>query len=56
MLERLSYREGQHALVISPGRAQLAMHWAEQNWNIDVSAWYLDLYSAAQTARRLEKR
>lgn len=51
MLERLSYREGQHALVISPGRAQLAMHWAEQGGFIDVSAWYLDLYSAAQTAQ-----
>jgi len=55
MLERLPIKEGQAALVISPGRAQLADHWVQQGHFSSVSAWYLDLYAAAQTAQSVDE-
>lgn len=50
LIERLPRHEGKRGLVISPGRAQLASHWLEQGWFSEISAWYLDLFSAARTA------
>lgn len=52
--EKLPKLCGQSALVISPGRAQLAEHLLNQGQYQQVAAWYLDLFSAATTASSID--
>lgn len=51
LIDRLPSLEGRRALVISPGRAQLADHWIASADFSEVSAWYVDLYAAAVTVQ-----
>ncbi len=51
LIDRLPAFTGNSALVISPGRAQLAMHWADAKAYRSLTAWYLDLYSASTAAK-----
>lgn len=55
MLEKLPQQKGQSALVLSPGRAQLADYWVQQKSFAQVAAWHLDLYAAAQTAQAVQE-
>lgn len=48
LIEGLPQWGGQRALVISPGRAQLADHLALQHRMPNVAAWFLDLHAATE--------
>jgi 16S rRNA G1207 methylase RsmC len=56
LIERLPPQDVQRALVISPGRAQLAEHWISTAGYSDVYAWYVDLYAAAVAAQSAHER
>jgi hypothetical protein len=54
--EKLPKFSGTSALVISPGRAQLAEQLLNLGQYQQASAWYLDLFSAATTASCIDPR
>jgi 16S rRNA (guanine1207-N2)-methyltransferase len=54
LIERLPNLPGKSALVVSSGRAQLADELALRRGYVQVTAWYLDLYTAAVTAQEID--
>lgn len=54
LIDRLPNLPGQSALVVSAGRAQLAEELVATRGYSQVTAWYLDLFSAAVTAQSIE--
>lgn len=53
LLEHLPQLGGERALVLSPGRAQLAGHLLSEHNFQHATAWYLDLYAAAHAGQFL---
>ncbi|MCA9191561.1 MAG: methyltransferase [Planctomycetales bacterium] len=51
LIEHLPPWQGENALVVSPGRSQLASATAEANPGGQVTAYYLDLFDATATLR-----
>jgi 16S rRNA G1207 methylase RsmC len=56
LIEKFPDLHGDHALVVSAGRAQLAEELALRRNYHSVTAWYLDLYSAAVTAQDIDSK
>jgi 16S rRNA (guanine1207-N2)-methyltransferase len=51
LIDHLPHVQAQRAMVVSPGRAQLAEHWISTGKISEVFAWYIDLYAAAMAAQ-----
>lgn len=51
LIDNLPQWDAQRAIVISPGRAQLARHLASEQGVAQVSAWFYDLHDATAAAK-----